>query len=202
MSRKIGSDGIYVNRSIIYFFPMLGLSMGYPKSTFKDNMLKGVFIKNDDYPDLQERLFLWFKEIADRRFMLFEQSLTRVPVFDFSYKPDRNHKIFVFKIPQEYKREYDELIKSRYSKVSENYKKAIVKFNEYDVKRGIGTNIVNILNKDESQYKLIENKINEGLPEEQWTKIPRDQEIGSLLEEVMEQETFSEDLKIKETINN
>ena len=94
------------------------------------------------------------------------------------------------------------MIKSRYSKVSENYKKAIVKFNEYDVKRGIGTNIVNILNRDESQYKLIENKINEGLPEEQWTKIPRDQEIGSLLEEVMEQETFSEDLKIKETINN
>ena len=51
--------------------------------------------------------------------------------------------------------------------------------------------------KKEIAYKLQEEELNDGLPESSWVKIPRDQEIGKLLEEVIEMETYSEDLKIK-----
>ncbi len=49
---------------------------------------------------------------------------------------------------------------------------------------------IDIEKSKEEGYKAREQFINQGLPESLWTKIPRDQEIGFLLEEIITKETF------------
>lgn len=191
---KFVDPNLVWNRTYTYLFPMIGLSSGMKRDEFL--YLRGLFCKNDDFPELFNKLYMLLKFNKEREFVFYEDKLRTLDIYDFNYEPDKYHSIFVFNIPDEYKREYEKFIQSKYSEFSDNYKNSIIKFHGFK-KNESGNRVIGVLYKKEIAYKLQEEELNDGLPESSWVKIPRDQEIGKLLEEVIEMETYSEDLKIK-----
>lgn len=189
---------IVINLSYTYLLPMLGLPYNIGRESFVN--FRGIFLKNDDYPDLNDRLFLWLRSTGDRYYLAFEQTLRLLADYDFNYEPDKFHTIFVFKIPVEYKKEYDKFMQSKYSEFSESYKQALIRYHGYS-KTNVGKSIISVMYKEPEFYEAREKEINKGLDYKDWTRIPRDQEIGILLEERIKEETFSEDLKLKENMS-
>lgn len=112
---------------------------------------------------------------------------------DFTEHPDNFSVLFCFRVPEEYKREYEKLMQSKYSQFSENYKRSIIKFHKLENATNPAKNkrsVINVLYRTEEGYLAKEEYINEGLPHNQWTRIPRDMEIGALMEEIKDAETF------------
>lgn len=197
--RLMKDSKIVINLSFTYVLPMLGLSYNISRDSFIN--FRGIFIKNDDCPDAQDRLFLWLRSTGDRNYLAFEQTLRLFADYETNYEPDKFHTIFVFKVPAEYKREYDKFMQSKYSEFSEDYKQALIKYHGYS-KTNSGNNVIKVLYKDPELYEAKEKDINKGLDYRHWTRIPRDQEIGILLEEKIREETFSDDLKMKDMSPN
>jgi hypothetical protein len=196
--RMMKDSKVVINLTYTYLLPMLGLSCNIGRDSFIN--FRGIFLRNDDYPEIQDRLFLWLRASADRNYLAFEQQLRRLADYDSCYEPDKYHTIFLFKIPAEYKREYDKFIESRYSEFSENFKQALIKYHGYS-KTNAGADIIKVLYKDPELYEAKEKEINKGLDYKEWTRIPRTQEIGVLLSERIEHETFSDDLKVQESMS-
>ena len=181
-----------INRSYAYALPMIAL----PLNLKLDELLGfiGVYLFHEKHPDLEYRIYIQFNLFDESRFhkqvlMTFEQS----QYLDFFEYPDKFSVLYCMKVPDEYKREYDKLLKSRYSEFSENYKRSIIKFHNLEDKNNPSKNkraVINVLYKTEAGYKAKEEYINDGLPERDWTRIPRGQEIGALMDEIREDETF------------
>lgn len=181
-----------INRSYAYALPMIAL----PHNLKLEDLVnfRGVYLFNEKYPDLKDRIYLHFDLYSGSR--IHKQVLALLEMsnyLDFSENPDSYSVLFCFRIPEEYKREYDKLMDSKYSEFSENYKKSIIKFHNLEVSSNPARNkrsVINVLYRTEEGYKAKEEYINEGLPTREWTKIPRDQEIGALMEEIRDSETF------------
>lgn len=185
-----------INKSFIYLFPMIGLTNSVQKGFFIN--LEGVFLLNEDYPQLKDKLYILFRMSTDQKYRIFEQGLLNASYYNFNYEPDKYYKIFVFDIPAEYKREYLKFLVSKYSEFSDNYKKSIIKFHKYKEK-GEGHAVINVLYKKEEAYLAQENQLNEGLPRRSWINIPRDQEIGKKWDENPESlslEMYTKDMKL------
>ena len=184
-----------INRSFAYALPMIAL----PHNLKLEDLVNfcGAYLFNEKYPDLTDRIYLHFNLYDGSRIHKQVLSLLEMSSYlDFSENPDSYTILFCFKVPEEYKREYDKLMQSKYSEFSENYKKSIIKFHKLDTSSNPAKNkrsVINVLYKTEEGYQAKEEYINEGLPSRQWTKIPRDQEIGALIEEIREDETFKYD---------
>lgn len=183
---------------------MVGVSLGIKRHQFIDFV--GAFVKNDDYPQLTSDdrvIHLLFNNFGNFEVLPCRQVLDKSCV---SYTPDNSSTMYLFNVPNEYKREYNKFIQSKYSEFSENYKQSIIKFHDYREgcnPRGIrdGSKIVDILYKREAAYVRQEEAINKDLPVNNWTRIPRGQEIGKKWDENEELtlfETYSTDLKSKE----
>lgn len=181
-----------INRSYAYALPMIALSHNLKLEDLVNFL--GAYMFNEKYPDLKDRIYLHFSLYDGSR--IHKQVLTLLemsPHLDFSENPDSYSILYCFKVPEEYKREYEKLMQSKYSEFSENYKKSIIKFHKLEVSANPARNkksVINVLYRTEDGYKAKEEYINEGLPERQWTRIPRDQEIGALIDEIREDETF------------
>ncbi len=180
-----------MNKSYCYLFPMIGLSNHISRGNFIN--LKGVFLRNEDFPNEYDRLYLLFAS-GDRRFESFKNTLENADTYIHHYNPDRYHCIFTLGIPREYYREYDKFMDSRYSEFSDNYKRAIIAFHGYK-KGSEGDRIIQIMYKDEGLYQKYEEELN--------TRIPRSQEIGSRWDEntdTINRETYTKDMKVNENI--
>jgi len=84
-------------------------------------------------------------------------------------------------------------MQSKYSEFSENYKRSIIKFHKLESATNPAKNkrsVINVLYRTEEGYQAKEEYINEGIPYNHWTRIPRNMEIGALIEEIREAETF------------
>ena len=179
------SETIVVNRSFVYLLPMIGLSHNLKLKAMLG--FRGAFLFHKDYPAYKEHLFLHFKVIkGTKKYQELENIFLSSPDFEFEVRPEIVEVIFCMKIPVEYKAEFHKFLDSKYSEFSDNYKKSILKYHEL----GDLSDVANVLYKKEEGYKAREQFINQGLPESLWTKIPRDQEIGFLLEEIITKETF------------
>ncbi len=142
-------------------------------------------------------LHLLFYPKDARKFDILERNLIESPYYIHDYQPDLWSQMFLFKVPEEYRREYDKFLSSKYSEMSENYKKIIIGFHQYS-KTGNGVNTIRVLYKEEEAYKEREAMINEGIPYKDWTRIPRDIEIGMKWDETLEStllETYSKDMQ-------
>ena len=175
-----------MNRSYVYILPMIILSHNLRLEHLTGFL--GVFLFHKDHPE-DDRIYLHFKYLKQNaRFIevhsIFELSNQLVSI-DY---PAKDEILYTFKVPAEYRLEYEKFMKSKYSEFSENYKQCILKFHKLDEKNG--KDVKDVLYKRERAYLLKEEAINEGLPPYQWTRNPRDQEIGYLLSEIKEQETF------------
>jgi len=178
---------LVINRSFVYVLPSIALAHNLRLDDFIGFL--GIYILHKDHPELQEHMFLHFKKLKNNKKYtelhdLFQLSRQLVLKEDL---PD-DEILFCFKVPAEYRQEYEKFIKSKYSEFSENYKQCILKFHKLD--NNSGKDVIDVLYKRERGYQIKEGFINEGLPTNHWTSIPRGQEIGYLLEEIKDKETF------------
>lgn len=171
--RRYGID-LVDNKSYKYILPMLGDDIG----NFIN--LLGCFIGDFDYPEYNNHIFLLFKHVETQGYKDFEKRLTKHPMYKHWYKVKDDEYVYVFDVPREYQTDYDLFMRSKYSKLSETYKRQIIKFHHFQ-KYGYGAPTIKILYRDPQLYEDKEAEINKDLPEREWTIIPRDQEIGEIL---------------------
>lgn len=179
---------ILINRSFTYILPMIGFAYKLKLEDFKG--FQGCFIRHANYPELDEHVFIRFKHQTNVRSKTgVTEYLKCVNEFVLCDTEVKGYVVICLKVCPEYKREYDKFIKSKYSEFSENYKKCIVKFHNME-KNNSGRDVLNVLYKTEEGYRVKEEMINQGLPEHAWTRIPRGQEIGMVLSEIIHDETY------------
>ena len=157
------------NKSLYYFLPMLG------EYIYEFLNLKGVFVWNEDYPDYDNHIFLLFKKSIHVK---FTENLNRLKSFSnylSEYQPDKFHTMLIFSIHKRLIEDYELLKEGQYSKISEQYKRQIVKF--HNIKNNSSNvnlrNIYNVLYCREEYRLELEDKYN--------VEIPPGQELASLL---------------------
>ncbi len=194
--KRYGVD-LIDNKSYKYVLPMLGNDI----SDFIN--LIGCFIGDLDYPEYNNHIFLLFKHVENQSYMDFEKRLTKHPMYAYQYKYKLDEYMYIFNVPREHQIDYDSFKRSKYSQLSETYKRQMIKFHHFQ-KYGYGAPTIKILYRDPQLYEDKEEEINKGIPENDWTYIPRDQEIGEILhleEEILNYNKFETPTKIhRETI--
>lgn len=158
--------------------------------------LVNVFLYDDDRPDLQDHLFLLYRFSADDAFIRFEEEVTWSIYYETQYDCDKYHVMVVFRRPDRYKEDIKKLFEGKYSELSKEYKKHLIRFHELPD----FSQIVGVLYRKEFAYKNMEKLINKDLPEEHWTYIPREQEASSVLN--LATETYTEDRKVTDILKN
>lgn len=184
IERRNGIEVIF-NKSLDYICPMLGERL----SEFVN--LSGCFIGYKDYPEFDNNIFLLFKISENKIFKNFLDRMNYHQMFKVKINVCEDYEMFVFEVPKEYQTNYDNFRISQYSKLDDKYKRHILLFHNYS-KYGVGNTVYKILYRDPSLYEAKEAQINEGLPENHWTLIPRDIEIGTALRE--NEEVFTIDI--------
>lgn len=179
------------NKSAIFVLPMLAdkcrefHGVNLPQSQFRN-----CFI-GDKSKNISNRILLLYRFSAESAYLNFENRLETHEQFETRYEVDKFHTMFVFKIPENRQEDYNKIILGKYSNVSEDYKKHILNFHGLKSESNTG----GVLYKTEAKKDLLEAKINEGLPKDQWTKIPAGVELEEAFNE--EIECFQEKYKIK-----
>ena len=191
---------LYDNKSLIFFLPMLGEYL----QEFSN--LRGVFIKAEEFPNLNNHIFLLF---VNSNSVEFKENLSRLKTFaNFykSYKPDNFHTMLIFIPPTELQKDYQLLKESKYSKISESYKKQIFKF--HNIRNGISPKISKFY-KDLIGVLYKKDELRESLMERLGIYIPEEQELASELRlEKSEKypdfpvETYLDEMKVLTNINN
>lgn len=181
------------NRSYTYILPMLD----WWEAKFLINMqLRGCFIGDVNYPDLDNHIFLLYKFTGARWFTAFEDTMHDCDYFVTSYDPDKTHVMFVYEVPKHHKDSYTKIRQSKYSQISEILKKRIVAFHgEENTKK-----VQAVMYKHESMYKDWENRLNDGLPSNMHVKIPRDQEATTSLN--MVEEVYNDRVKVFDALES
>jgi hypothetical protein len=182
---KDDSPKILENKSLAFFLPMLGEFL----HDFVN--LRGVFVWCEDHPELDEHLFLLFKNADTSGFRENQEWLKAFPNFVKSYKPDNFHIMLVFSPPERYSKDYSQLKKSKYSQVSEPYKRHIFKFFNI-TKSHEFKSLYGILFKDKDYKRLIEEDLD--------VVIPDDVELASALDHLTE--TYLNEMKVLTKIDN
>lgn len=185
--RRIIRNGVEIilNKSLDYIAPMLGDRL----SEFSN--LSGCFIGYKEYPEFDNNIFLLFRISESKIFKNFLERIKFHPMFKVRIAVFDNYEMYVFDVPKEHQNNYDNFKNSQYSKLDNKYKKHILLFHNYN-KYEEGNTVYKILYRDESLYVAKENEINKGLPDREWTLIPRDIEIGTALRE--DEEVFSKEI--------
>lgn len=157
---------------------------------------RGIFILNElspEYNEQDEILHLLFEFKTQIHFDIINKFFMDETVIH-EYQPDSYHQVYLFKIPEKYRSDYHKFLKGKYSEISEDYKRTIMSYHGYQDSRmqdpyskkyydHDGANIVRILYKKEVEYRNLEERINRGLPEQYWTRVPRDLEVGTIWNE-------------------
>lgn len=172
---------IIVNKSLTYILPLIDI--WEPGFILVPECFRGCFVKVEDYPELDNHIFLLYKFSGEKWYLNFEQSLKDSDYYVNSIEPDRHNTIYVFDVPAHQQINYDFILESKYSKLSETYKNRVLTFLSQassDVESVKA--IKGVLYKEDYQYKSWENTINKDLPYSQHIKIPRDLEAGSIFD--------------------
>jgi len=175
------------NRSYIYALPMLGESyLQFVKKNPKDTsdiILRNTYFTSEYMPDHKEHLFIEYKEVDYlKQFYLWLESTNN---FIDKYETEEDDVfVYCFKISTPYKKDLDNIKASKYSLVSDSYKRHILKFHN----KTLDHKISKVLYKDESLYIEREIELN-------CAHIDRDQEIGDLIDLSLECHKKKIDLK-------
>lgn len=176
------------NKSIGFFLPMIG------ESRFADfPNLKGVFIWCEEYPELDNHIFVLLRksEVSQYRENLFR--LTTFSNFIFKYSPDNFHEMLVFTPSPQFETDYSILKESKYSQISEICKRRILQF--HNIRNNApseGKSMYSVLYRKEEYKNELERDLD--------VYIPEDLELASLLNP--ERETYLDEMKVVTNINN
>jgi exonuclease I len=90
--------------------------------------------------------------------------------FSLCYDIDEKYRMYVFNVPDIHRHSYEMFKKSKFSKLNETYKEKILRFH----KQNTTSKIAQVLYKIEEGFLELEDRLK--------VKIPREQELGSLLD--------------------
>lgn len=209
MSWKLGDK----NKTIGYVLPFLNnngkIELDFFWSNrdlgnFPTNLFVNAFSKCEEFPELESHIFLLYKFSPNPIFQNFENKLSYLPEFVQAYDPDKYHRMFVFKIPEEYLDTLKMFREGKFSKFKESYKAAILKFHKLDSKYIKDPNnnkntITGTLYKQEWKKNEIEEQLlnTSSVHKSQWVRLPYDAEYTSIPND--EHETYLNRYKVNET---
>lgn len=174
-------------KSYTYIFPMLAEELIDPKIN-----LVNVYLNDANKPEIKDRILLLYEFTPDIEFLRFEEEVKWSLYYDGKYDLNDDYVVMMFRIPEYHKKDYDLIMQGKYSEISEDYKHKIINFHNLPD----FSQVTGVLYRKEFAYKIMEKKINEGLPEAYWTRIPRDLEASSIMD--IEKETLK--YKVANTI--
>lgn len=147
-------------------------------SVLINSQLKGVFIGDKEYPELDNNIFVLYKFMGSRWFLGFEEVLQDTDYFVTKYDPNKQSVMFVYNVPEKHQNSYNMFKQSKYSQIDTNLKKQIVNFHgKEQTKKAVA-----VMYRHESMYIEWENIINKDLPYSQHIKISRDQEASAAID--------------------
>ena len=209
MSWKIGDK----NKTIGYLLPFLhnngklNCDSFFSKSdiNFPTNHFVNVFNKCEEFPELNQHLFLLYKFSPHPIFQNFEDKMSRLPEFVQAYDPDKYHRMFVFKLNDEYLETLTNFRNGKFSKIKERHKEIIMKFHKLDPDLYLRksddnrNNISGTLYKQQWKKTQIEEEFlnSPAVHKSQWVRLPHDAEYTSIPDD--EHETYLEKYKINDS---
>ena len=150
--------GQKLTKSSQFTLPMLGQDREYFKW---DESLCNVFLGTDD-GEIVDRILILYRVNTDREYLEFETKLENHPMYEKTHTYDIYHDLVEFRIPDRFKQDYDLLINGKYSHVSDELKKRIVRFHNLSS----NSPIAQVIHKSEFRKKKLEKDLNIVLPDE------------------------------------
>lgn len=144
-------------KSYTYVLPMLS-----PYININRDKLINTFIGDEEFPEYDSHIFLLYKFSGSKKFLKYESYLEESDLFVKSYDPDKEHVMYVFKVPSFYKNEYSLYCRGKYSEFSYDFKVAIFEFHsifDHDHK------VAKVLFKHPDLREELEDRIDAVLPE-------------------------------------
>lgn len=172
------STNIYPNKSWWIFLPILGYTYHELYN------VQGMFVRDENYPNLNNHLFLLLKNVDNNEF--FDRYLTFFRTkknYLSEYSPLKGYKIIIFKVPNRIQLDYEKFLRGEYSKINDKYKKHILSFFDVNINEKGWKHIPMILYKNKEYKKALEKELD--------VVIPEDQELASIID--IKKETFSLD---------
>ena len=142
-------------KSFAYLLPMLGPH----KELFMLDKLVNVFIATENNKDC---IALLYRFSSDPLFLQLEKAFKQFSYFREVEDIDPYHVLFVFNVPEKYRREYNKFIKGKYSKLLKMYKLHILEFFNLDT----DSQVCHVLFKSAKRKKLLENILGCELPDD------------------------------------
>jgi hypothetical protein len=170
-------NNFYPNKSWWFFLPLLG------SSYMEIYNLMGVFMRDNNMKDLNNHFFVLLEYQNSKEFSDYKKTITRKIFFEKEYKISNDKLMLVYNIPSMIQKDYDNFLKGKYSKISEEYKKRIIKFFNIKLNEPGWSTIIMILYKNKQYKEILEKKLNVVIPEEN--------ELASIIN--MDDETYTED---------
>lgn len=166
---------IIINKSFTYIYPMVKDIVNY------ENNLLNCYIKDLNKPEYNNHIFLRYKfdGSINGLYSKFEEKIKDCELLETFYDVpiEEGHSImFVFKIPEGSQADYDNFIKSKYSKLSDNYKKEIIGYHGRENAKNAEL-LEGILYQKEERRKQLELDLKLKIP------LPVDAELSGLWEE-------------------
>jgi hypothetical protein len=106
-----------------YILPCLGMNI----FSQKENIVN-AFIGDEDYPELDNHIFVLYKFQGTPEFLRFEDDLEDNPLYECTYDPMDEYVMKVFNVPEAYQKDYDTFKDSKYSELSMDLKTRIIAF--------------------------------------------------------------------------
>ena len=138
-------------KSFTYILPMLGMSV----SEYKGNIVN-AFIGDEDYPDLDNHIFVLYKFEGSTEFVKFEANMEKNPLFVHSYDPEKTFVMKVFNVPESAKEDFELLKAGKFSKISMSLKTRIIAFHGLPPEHPI----TDVLFKREAAFLRLEAELN------------------------------------------
>lgn len=171
------------NKTFTFLLPMLGSSV----KNFIN--VSACFISDYHKPDIKNKILLLVRTTHTFSEELHDW-LVGNDNFDGFYSVDEEYMMYVFTLPEKYKKNYFLFLEGKYSLMDDDYKNHIIHFHLSNRSKFVDNSdiekVKQVLYRDEELYIKLEKALD--------VKIPRSQEIGSIYD--IEKEQFN--LKLME----
>lgn len=167
------------NKSYIFLPAMLEIDPVFMQL----HLLLNVYLASDDLPDVKNSMFLHYEyQDLDGSFARLENNLKSSPLYRGMYDPDKYTTLFYFNIPDKWYEDYLMFLSSKYSQMSDAYKRKILRF--YAL--GNNSQVYKVLYRDAQRRREIEEELD--------VELPPNAEVASAVD--FNKETYSEAHKI------
>lgn len=152
------------NKSSTYILPMLLNENLKYKESFVNSYFRSVFLgdstKKGDLID--DKILLLYKYHGGKIYLDFENRLMNHPLFLNYYEPCKTTTMYVFRVPEKFKKDYNLFKEWKPSKFSKEYKEQIIEF----YKNTKIERLKKVIYKDKTLKQELEQRIANIIPED------------------------------------